>query len=316
MEPSARVLKGTPHPRDAGVVFDDPSHTYTVHGNLYTGSATGFLALFFGNFDAVATSIRCAEKGEKDPSYKYAGMTAEAIRKKWEDYGNERAGAGTIKHANVENYLKGYPYDGEPAEFSAFLKFDEEATGTGVWTHWDAEWSIYNDKVKLAGQIDMVYANVEDAAVWHAWDAAGRRGDAPHMRLWLVDWKFSKPLVKKGFKNAMARGPCKALGDGNLHKYWMQLNTYQWLVETNYNAKVERKTIVRFVEGSDEFERFEVPSKQRMLREMLAYRELVVAGNPPLLESWTPVEFTGGKEDALPAEPLPARRRRTFVAAP
>jgi hypothetical protein len=109
----------------------------------------------------------------------------------------------------------------------------------------------------------------------------------------------------------------------------MQLNTYQWIVESNYNCIVQRRTIVRFPDDGG-FERYDIPKKQRMLRKMLSYREAVRAAEArkeevPSLATWVSSEYNDGEEGgsgaaaaaavtAAGSTPPPRRRRaRRFV---
>ena len=71
------------HPRDKDIVFDEPTHIYTIKGSSkgYI-SCTGFLHAFFGHFDPDAI-IKKMMSSPKWPSSKYYGQTAAEIKAGW-----------------------------------------------------------------------------------------------------------------------------------------------------------------------------------------------------------------------------------------
>ena len=71
------------HPRDKSIVFDEPTHVYTVNGT-YEGfkSCTGFVHNFFPHFDAAAV-IKKMMSSPKWPQSKWYGKTAKEIKDEW-----------------------------------------------------------------------------------------------------------------------------------------------------------------------------------------------------------------------------------------
>ena len=90
------------HQRDECIVFDEPTHVYTVNGSSKgIISCTKFLHEFFPHFDADGI-IKKMMSSPKWPQSKYFGQTAEQIKRGWNDNGAEASGAGTALHLAIE----------------------------------------------------------------------------------------------------------------------------------------------------------------------------------------------------------------------
>jgi len=57
-----RLERENAHPLDGRVFFDEPSHTYTVDGDVVVGSVSSLWGSRFEQFDAVGTATRCYPK--------------------------------------------------------------------------------------------------------------------------------------------------------------------------------------------------------------------------------------------------------------
>ena len=67
------------HPRDDRILFDEPTHTYTIDGDSNYKSVTTWNHSHFSAFDADAV-IRNIRKGKNwGPNNKYYGMTDDEI---------------------------------------------------------------------------------------------------------------------------------------------------------------------------------------------------------------------------------------------
>jgi hypothetical protein len=57
-----RLARENAHPLDEHIVFDEPSHTYTVDGDVIFGSVSSLWGSRFEQFDALGTARRCYPK--------------------------------------------------------------------------------------------------------------------------------------------------------------------------------------------------------------------------------------------------------------
>jgi ATP-dependent exoDNAse (exonuclease V) beta subunit len=220
--PWMSLLTKNAHPRDKCIVFDEPTHIYTVNGT-YEGyiSVTGFLHHFFPHFDPRATIA----KMRKSPKFKtgpYANMTDDEIVAKWENSGKEASGAGTAMHLAIEQYLNDaeeviVPEVKDTVEWRQFQEFWDKHG-------WDlepyrTEWEVWVEEIKLAGSLDMVFRRKSDG------------------RYLIYDWKRSKEIK---FENSWGTGygPVSHLPDCNYWHYTLQLNVYKWVLEKYYGLDI------------------------------------------------------------------------------
>jgi hypothetical protein len=233
------------HPRDDRIQFEEATHIYTIDG-VREGwtSCTGFLHYFFGQFnsDAIITKIMNSPKWYASPYY---GMTAEAIKKQWDDNKNEASTAGTRMHLDIERF-----YNAMPAVPGCTYTYDDGIAGLAVdeWTpnpgsEWDyfcafqkdyvakhgfvpfrTEWLVFDEAHKVAGSIDMVYMK-------------------PDGTLAIYDWKRAKELkTENRFQSGI--GPLAHLPDTNYWHYTMQLNVYRCILQTYYGYVVSELALV------------------------------------------------------------------------
>jgi hypothetical protein len=86
---------------------------------------------------------------------------------------------------------------------------------------------IYDEELKLAGSIDMVYEN-------------------PDGTLSIYDWKRAKEIIQTNNFGKTATTKCvKHLPDTNYWHYSLQLNTYKAILEKQYGKKVTDLYLVR-----------------------------------------------------------------------
>ena len=242
------------HPRDANLLFDEPTHKYTIitdRESSYT-SVTTFNHAQFPHFDADAI-IKKMMKGRKwNPENKYWGMTPQEIKDGWAKNAAAVSGAGTDMHFDIECFMnqelvdendnpvyythqelldvyddeieEGIPPPNLSDEWQYFLKF---ARALPQLKPYRTEWMVYHEELKLAGSIDMVYEN-EDGS------------------LAIYDWKRSKEISKTTGFNKYALNDCiDHIPDTNFWHYSLQLNTYKAIIESKYGKKVTDLYLVR-----------------------------------------------------------------------
>jgi hypothetical protein len=228
------------HPRDASIVFDEPTHVYTVNGTSkgYI-SCTKFLHEFFPHFDPDAI-IKKMMSSPKWSESKYFGMTPDQIKDGWNANGAAASGAGTAMHLAIEQFLHGHPEMIEPdvlttPEWKYFTNFWSDVSDDLV--PYRSEWEVWSEEHRLAGSIDMIFY---------------RKSDDSYV---IYDWKRSKE-IKKENNFGTGYGPVAHLPDANYWHYTLQLNVYRWFLETFYGLRISDMYIVIFHPDNTNYKRF------------------------------------------------------------
>jgi ATP-dependent exoDNAse (exonuclease V) beta subunit len=230
-----------PHERDKHIRFTEEGHKYTIltdPDSKYT-SVTTWNHSHFPHFDADAI-IKSMMKGKGwKVGHKYWGLTADQIKKQWADSGASASGAGTALHFDIEcfmnNQLIPYPYThkqlrvdtpstNDSLEWKYFLEFIKDMPHLKPYR---TEWTVYNEDLKLAGSIDMVYEN-------------------PDGTLSIYDWKRAKDITRINVYNKFALTySISHMPDSNFWHYALQLNTYKAIIESKYDKRVTDLFLVR-----------------------------------------------------------------------
>lgn len=194
--------------------FDEQSHTYYSPGDK-TGnsdriSVTTLIENFFPHFDEEAYIEKRMEE---------TGMTEDEVRRELA----EPSERGTDMHKQIENYLKGLPYDGSSKEFQFFLRFHEDQIVRRGLTFDSAEYPIELKGSNIAGTVDALF----------------RKPDGDYV---MVDWKRSKHLIIDGYpkKYGFGRGlsVLSHLDNSSYYKYELQQSFYKYILEKDYGIRV------------------------------------------------------------------------------
>jgi hypothetical protein len=268
----APLISGTPlqpwmslgrkhrHERDNLIHFDEPTHVYTVKGDSRGWiSCTGFLHAFFPHADTddIITKMM---RSKKWPESKWYGMTREQIKQTWKDLGKEASEAGTAMHLGIEQVMNAAPEEVVPEvkqtkEWEYFEKY--WAKDSEVWEPWRTEWEVYDEELKLAGSIDMIYRNKQDGTFA------------------IYDWKRAKEMkMENPFSNGY--GPVKDLPDCNYWHYTLQLNVYRWLLEKHYNLKISEMALLVLHPNNKSYKRFKLNRLEEEVEEMMECRRRAV----------------------------------------
>lgn len=238
------------HERDGDIEFDEPLHKYTILGATDYTSVTTFIGKLFDHFDADAIIAKMM-RGKNWSKSKYYGMTAEAIKAQWAASGAQAAADGTKMHADIEFFYKCEPYKNTSDEFKQFLAFAAHCP----LRPYRSEWRVYNEDIKIVGTIDMVFEH-------------------PDGTVSIYDWKRAKKLEKHDSWGKRAKHPAlKHIPDTNYWHYALQLNLYQYILETKYGKKVVDRVLVCCHPERSEFEAAPVPNLQTEIRALLATPE-------------------------------------------
>jgi hypothetical protein len=248
------------HPRDQHIVFDEPTHVYTVKGSSkgYV-SVTKFLNCFFAPFDADRI-IGKMMASPKWPEHEHYGKTPAQIKAVWNANGAAASSAGTKLHLAIEQFFNGAEHliaeDLKTTpEWAYFLRF---------WAKYGAdlepfrlEWEVYVEELKLAGSIDGVFRRKSDGAFF------------------IYDWKRVKEIkTENRFENGLA--PVDHLPDTNYWHYSLQLNTYRYILENYYGIRIEGMYLVVLHPDFPSFKRVEVARMDEEVEAMMATRRLAV----------------------------------------
>jgi ATP-dependent exoDNAse (exonuclease V) beta subunit len=261
--------------RDANIRFFEEGHKYTILSDpesTYT-SVTTWNHQHFPKFDADAI-IQIMMKGKNwNPSNKYWNMTPEQIKAQWNANSAEVSQAGTDMHYQIECFMNngelspGYTHqdllvandfnDNTTLEWSYFLEFVKNNPELKPYR---TEWLVYDEEIKIAGSIDMVYEN-------------------PDGTLLIYDWKRSKEITKSNNWNKSAITECiQHLPDTNYWHYTLQLNTYKTILEKRYKKKVTGMFLVKLhpQNTNKSYQILKVPALEEDMENLYEYRKSIV----------------------------------------
>jgi hypothetical protein len=231
------------HPRDANIRFFEKGHQYEVINDTCYTSVTTWVHQHFPKFNADMI-IKSMMNGKNwGPDHKYWGKTVEEIKSTWSSNGS--AVAGTSLHYEIECFMNNAefsrPYTHKELldlylkqtindtivkeiEWSYFLQFIKDFPDLKPYR---TEWIVYDEDVKIAGSIDMVYEN-------------------PDGTLSIYDWKRSKEISSTNNYKKFAYTQClKHIPHTNFWHYALQLNIYKTILENKYNKKIKDLYLVR-----------------------------------------------------------------------
>jgi ATP-dependent exoDNAse (exonuclease V) beta subunit len=238
------------HERDTNIVFYEVGHKYKITTDPLSRyqSVTTWCHSHFPKFDADKIINGMMRKPDWKPGHKYWGLTKQEIKNKWFSNGASVSSAGTDLHERIELFLNNsecvihndflvrydltmllmkemmddHGFDKEVAEWKYFINFVRD---NPTLKPYRTEWMIYDEDVKLAGSIDMVYEN-EDGT------------------LSIYDWKRCKSINRINMYNKFALTPCiSELHDTNFWHY--TLHTYKHILERKYGKQVTNLYLVQ-----------------------------------------------------------------------
>lgn len=262
------------HERDLYIKFHEYGHRYEITsdpGKRYT-SVTTLVHNQFPKFNADLIIDKIMKSKSWAPGHKYWGLTANEIKALWNSNGSAAANSGTNLHEQIEIFMNddrfifGYTQRellqeylitrkndsvGRGIEWEFFLRFVEDNPHLKPYR---TEWTIYDEDVKVAGSIDMVYEN-------------------PDSTLEIYDWKRCKEITKiNGWNETATNKLINHLPSTNFWQYALQLNTYKQILEAKYNKIVSKLCLVRIHPDSNSYEIIEVPFLTKEVTELFKER--------------------------------------------
>lgn len=250
--------------RDERITFLEEPHIYLIDGKEVSNlqSVTQFVHTFFSHFNAdqVITNMM---KSRNWPNSKYFGMTPTEIKQTWDKIRDDAADAGTKMHLAIEQFYN------HQIDSSVKLEQDKNVIDTDEYRHFETffkdyqylkpfktEWRIFDEKVKIAGSIDMIFIDPDDDS--------GKS-------LYIFDWKRSKCINTSNFFQK-ALQPISHLDDCNYIHYTLQLNVYRKIIQDNYGYKVNKLAIVVFHPDNPSYKIYELDILDDVIEEIWQYR--------------------------------------------
>lgn len=258
------------HERDQFIEFYEETHKYIITNDKdskYT-SVTTWNHSHFPHFNADEVIKNMMKSKNWKEGHKYWGLTSEEIKKMWDTNRDNVSGAGTDMHYEIECFMNNtnilYDYThkdlyefycktGIPAietiEWKYFIEFIKD---TPHLKPYRTEWTIYDEELKLAGSIDMIYEN-------------------PDGTLSIYDWKRAKNITTVNSFNKYAIEPIIChMPDSNFWHYALQLNTYKFILERKYNKKIKDLYLVRLHPDAEEktYQLIKLPDLNKELNEL------------------------------------------------
>ena len=268
------LAKKNAHVRDQNIKFYEHGHRYEITcdpGKRYT-SVTTLVHSQFPKFNADAIINKMMKSKSWVPGHKYWSLTADELKAQWNTSGTAAANSGTNLHEQIENFMndkrftfeythrellqehlimKQYENVERGIEWDFFLKFVEDNPHLKPYR---TEWTIYDESVKVAGSIDMVYEN-------------------PDSTLEIYDWKRCKEITSVNGWNETATNPLIShLPATNFWQYALQLNTYKRILEAKYDKIVTKLCLVRIHPDSKSYELIEVPFLDKEITDLFQER--------------------------------------------
>ena len=212
-------------------VYGDELHIYIIKDPKNPSetlprpvSVTTIIHSYFPHFDAKKV-ISGMMKSKNWPNSQYYGMEAHEIEAQWDNNGKISSGAGTLMHANIEDFLNGKKIVCDDTEYGYFETFwNDFQLKYPTLKPYRTEWLVFDEDILLSGSIDFI---LEDTVTGE---------------LAILDWKRSKEIKgrdrEKGYKFFSALENC------NYIHYSLQLNLYRHILETKYNKKISFMMLV------------------------------------------------------------------------
>ena len=282
------------HPlvRDRRIIFDEPSHTYRIDGIPAPWSVTSFLALYSHGFDpqnAVRTMMENPTWHERHPELMATNgepMTEEQVIETWRVNGETQSKRGTLMHWHIELYLNGYDLaEPQSPEFLQFLVFKHSFMDPLRLIPMRTELTMFHCGLCIAGQADLVCLDANGDAV-------------------IIDWKRSGRINFYGFRGQMLHAPLEHVADCNWSKFCLQLNTYAYILETEYALRVAAMYIAVFHPKQLGVPRvYVVPRMEKEIQNLVDHAVSVYGtGFQSLPGDMTPFDLSGFRCDKLTEE--------------
>lgn len=249
---------------DPYIEFDEPRHVYSVDGEEWKGSVTGFVHTYFPEFDEDACIQRMMSSANWEMN-KYYGMTADEIKALWKEIRDTAAASGTEMHAYIEYYYNASNdiereviiNEYHTLEFSYFLNFHNNEVKH--LKPWRTELRVFDRELLLAGSVDMLYISP--------------RSTESQPLLIMYDWKRSKDILNDR-AYGRGKGPVSHILNTKTAGYNLQLNVYKAIIERNSSWRIESMWLGVFHPTQKNYITLRVPDLSGEVAAMFKLRQL------------------------------------------
>ena len=228
--------------RDKQIIFNEKYHTYTVNGKRLK-SVSKFITSLFEKFD----EDKCIQKifnSEKrnDPAYEYYKMDKQEILDLW----TKQKNLGIFLHKQIENYYKfGSIPEEKSIEFNYFINFKNRNFNL---TFFKSEWMIFSEKNGIAGTVDMIYQNQEG-------------------KYCICDFKRCKSINKnENYQKYSIHQKLNYIVDNKYNHYSFQLNLYKYILENEYNMKIDFMFLLVLHPNNNNFITIEIENLEKEMK--------------------------------------------------
>jgi ATP-dependent exoDNAse (exonuclease V) beta subunit len=229
--------------QDKNLKFKKKKHLYT-YNNYELESVTTFLNKFFEPF--IAKQV--AKKLSNIPKFKAEKKGVRYWLKKWANTQQQ----GSLIHNEIDEYIttKGLLEVSLPKSAQAVKYINNNDL---LNKNLLSEVKIFSIKLKLAGTIDGLYFNSDGSVS-------------------LLDWKTSEKIEKESYKGRVGiHNATKNIPDSNYWHYAIQLNLYKKILESEYDLKVSKLSLVHLQD--DSYYVFNIPFMEDTVNKMLEERK-------------------------------------------
>lgn len=244
--------------QDAKLQFEPQEHIYLYDGKIHLMPISNIVNLFFAPFDAIGISQQIALRDNIDQC---------AILEEWECKGAESREIGTFMHSQIESYFQNsrpiyntqFVYNGDfvnvdkevsiEMELQFFKNFIRDHDSI---TPFRTEWRICDLELKIAGTIDLLCKNKNGGFDIYDWKRS--RKASPDERIW-----------RNGI-NGLHHVP-----DISFYHYALQQNLYKYILENNYNVRIDNMYIVVFHADFENYQKYRIPNMGKEVQIMVKY---------------------------------------------
>jgi len=264
------------HPRDERILFDEATHKYTIDGDrVYTISVSGLVHNYFPHFNAQAVVEKYFKSWNENKASKYFSLIRylrcvmkldndedikAEIAASWNAAGTAASGAGTKTHLDIELWLNGDSRcDVNNQDLDQFHAW-RSTPPFDSWRVYRTEWSIFDDKACVAGQIDSLWVD-------------------PDGKFHMVDWKRSARMEETNSFGEMGFKPFENLHNTNLGHYTVQQNAYAHMLRKFYDIECSSLSLVQIHPSLEKFNIWPLPILKESTADVFSRRYLEVKNN-------------------------------------
>lgn len=205
-------------------------------------------------FDAVKVATGCVERAK--PGDKYYGMTVEEVVDSW----NHKASQAAYRGMGLDTYIQATLH-GKPRPI-----VDDDENLHKKCKHFD---KFLEEKLSKLQGVELVGTEIWINSLIHTirgrMDALFSLGEF----LLLFDWKNNDEFKVNTFEKM--QGPCDFLPVSDMNKFTIQLYTYKYILENEFNQKVKSVRAVQFNEAGYTIHKPQFEYQKEFMEEVFAW---------------------------------------------